>query len=388
MSEPPGGPRLPLRVLHCPHNVGGHPQSLAQAEREIGLDSWCVSLEETFRRIPTDEVLVEQGDSRLLLEAKRWRLLWRALRRYDVVHLNMGQSIFPPPQPLSTFPAGGHSLLEKAYHLYARGLNMNDLPLLRRAGKGIVVTYQGDEARLGSTWGTPGSRFEARLSDEADYYTPEADQWKRRMIAKISRYADRIFYLNPDLAVSLPESAEFLPYAHVDLRDWLPVNPGRGAGPPLVVHAPFRRGVKGSDYVIEAVRRLQEEGIPVDFVLLEGKTRKEARRLFERADLLVDQLILGWYGGIAVELMALGKPVVCHIRESDMGVLPAEMRAELPIIRATTETVYDVLKEWVTERRSELPEVGRRGRAYVERWHDPVKIAEGLKSVYAEIASS
>ena len=64
------------------------------------------------------------------------------------------------------------------------------------------------------------------------------------------------------------------------------------------------------------------------------------------------------------------------------------MRAELPIIRATTETIYDVLREWLTERRDELPEVGRRGRAYIERWHDPLKIAAELKGVYEEIASS
>jgi hypothetical protein len=380
VTHRPGG----LRILHCPHNVGGHPQSLAQAERELGLESWCVSLEETFRRIPTDEVLVEPGDSRLLLEARRWGLLRRALRDFDVIHLNNGQSIFPPPEPFSTYAPDRSPLLRRAHYAYTRLLDMRDLALLKRAGKGVVVTYQGDEGRLGSSWGTKGSRFEVRLSEEADYYTPESDAWKARVIAKIARYADRIFYVNPDLAVSLPESAEFLPYAHVDLRKWLPVASER-SGPPLVVHAPFRQGVKGSAYVLEAVRRLQEEGAPFQFELMEGKTRVEARRLFERADLLVDQLILGWYGGIAVEFMALGKPVVCHIREGDLGVIPDEMREELPIIRATTETVYDVLREWILGRRDELPEVGRRGRAYVEHWHDPLRIAERTKAVYGEI---
>jgi hypothetical protein len=376
----------PLRVLHSPHNVGGNPQSLAQAERELGLDSWCVSLEETFRRIPTDEVLVERHDSRLLLEARRWGLLRRALTSYDVVHFNKGQSFFPPPEPFSTYAPSRHLLQRRAHYLYNRLLNMRDLALLRRAGKGIVVTYQGDEGRLGASWGTEGSRFEVRLSEEADYYTSESDEWKRRVIAKVSRYADRIYYLNPDLAVSLPESAEFLPYAHIDLRDWRPVKTDTSV--PVVVHAPFRRGVKGSEYVLDAVGRLQDDGVPFEFVLLEGRTRAEARRLFERADLLVDQLILGWYGGIAVEFMALGKPVICHIREADLGVLPDEMRSEMPIVRATSETIYAVLREWLTNRRDELPEVGRRGRAYVERWHDPLKIAARLKAVYEEIASS
>jgi hypothetical protein len=382
VTHRPGG----LRVLHCPHNVGGHPQSLAKAERELGLESWCVSLEETFRRIPTDEVLVEPGDSRVLLEARRWGLLRRALRDFDVVHLNNGQSIFPPLQPFTTYAPDQPELLRRAHYLYTRLLNMSDLALLKRRRKGVVVTYQGDEGRLGSSWGTEGSRFEVRLSDEADYYTPESDAWKRRVIAKIARHADRIFYVNPDLAVSLPDRAEFMPYAHVDLQEWRPTGEQR-SGPPLVVHAPFRQGVKGSAYVLEAVRRLQEEEVPFEFVLLEGKTREEARSLFEQADLIVDQLILGWYGGIAVEFMALGKPVVCHIRESDLDVIPDEMRTELPIIRATTDTVYDVLREWLVERRDELPEVGRRGRAYVERWHDPLKIAERLKAVYAEIVT-
>ena len=176
----------PLGVLHTRYNVGGHPQALAAAERELGLESWCVSLEETFRRIPTDEVLVEPDDSRLLLEARRWALLRRALRDYDVVHFNNGQSIFPPLQPFSTYAPEQPQLLRRAHYLYARLLDMRDLALLRRRGKGIVVTYQGDEGRLGASWGVEGSRFEVRLSEEADYYTAESDEWKRRVIDKIA----------------------------------------------------------------------------------------------------------------------------------------------------------------------------------------------------------
>jgi hypothetical protein len=376
-------------VLHTPHNVGNQPQQLARAEREIGLDSWCVAFEETYRRYPTDEVLVEPHESRLLLEAKRWGLLSRALRRYDVVHFNSGQSLMPPPAPFAVYAPGQNELLRRAHYLYGRAIGMNDLYLLRKAGKGIVVTYQGDDARQGTAWGRPGSPFEIPLAEEADHYTVEGDAEKKRAIVKIARYADRIFYVNPDLAAVLPETATFLPYASLDPRQWQP-SKGKAntSSPPLVVHAPFQQGVKGSRFVLDAVRRLQAEGVEFEFVLLEGKTFEEARRLYERADLLVDQLLLGWYGGIAVEFMALAKPVVCHIRESDLGVLPDEMRSELPLVRATTETIYDVLREWLTERRDELPEVGRRGRAYVERWHDPLKIAAELKGVYEEIASS
>jgi glycosyltransferase involved in cell wall biosynthesis len=102
----------------------------------------------------------------------------------------------------------------------------------------------------------------------------------------------------------------------------------------------------------------------------------------------VDQLLAGWYGGLAVELMALGKPVISYIRESDLKFIPQEMRKDLPIISAAPATIYSVLKEWLTVRRDELPKVGQSSRAYVEKWHDPVKIAARLKSEYEAILAN
>jgi hypothetical protein len=86
--------------------------------------------------------------------------------------------------------------------------------------------------------------------------------------------------------------------------------------------------------------------------------------------------------------MALGKPAISYIREGDLKFIPKQMRRDLPIINATSATVYDVLKEWLTVRKHELPKVGQRSRAYVERWHDPIKIAAKLKGEYEAILAS
>ncbi len=104
--------------------------------------------------------------------------------------------------------------------------------------------------------------------------------------------------------------------------------------------------------------------------------------MYARADLVVDQLLVGWYGGLAVEMMALARPVVAYLREEDLELLPAEMRAEIPVISAEPATIYNVLKDLLTARRGELAEIGRRGREYVQRWHDPLRIAERLVADY------
>lgn len=385
--------KSPIRVLHCPHIVGGNPQGLARAERELGLRSRVVAFTGSPFGYPVDEILWRDGESPILSEIKRWRLLYRALKDFDIIHFNFGHSILPHWNPLGK-EARLDSLspvwrkLAPVIRRYARVFELRDLPVLKKAGKGIVVTYQGDDARQGDVC---RAHFDIHPADEVEpgYYSLQSDERKRQRIARFARYADRIFALNPDLLHVLPTHAQFLPYTHIDLREWRPAEAGKAISQtPVVVHAPSHRGVKGTRFVLDAVSRLQEEGIDLELVLIENAPHKEVKSALVKADLVVDQLLCGWYGGFAVEAMALAKPVVCYIREGDLKFIPERMREELPTINATPRTIYEVLKELLTTRKRQLPDIGQRSRAYVENWHDPLKIAARLKSDYEAIMAS
>ena len=374
----------PLRVLHCPWNVAGNPGALARAERELGVDSHCIQIVANKYEFKADETLLTSAMGPLRKEFQRLRVLWRAIWHFDVIHFNFGQTILmAEPYPDSKL-SEARRLRGKIELLYRRHLWLSDLPLLKFLGKGIVMTYQGDDARQGDEC---RRRFEVTAANYVgtDYYNPMTDTWKRKAIAKVARYADRIYALNPDLLHVLPPRTRFLPYANVDPREWTPPQPTHNAIP-VVVHAPTHRGAKGTEFVMDAVRRLRCEGMSFQFELIENLPHTEARRLYERADMLVDQLLIGWYGGLAVEFMALQKPVVCYLRDEDLAFLPPAMRAELPIVNANQTTIYEVLKDLLTTRKTELIEIGRRGRAYVERWHDPVRIANELAHEYHAIA--
>ncbi len=88
---------MSLRILHCPTTVGGNPSGLASAERTLGLHSWAVTIYQNQFNYPMDEVLATPATSVLQREMKRWGLLWRALRQYDLVHFNFGRTISPMP---------------------------------------------------------------------------------------------------------------------------------------------------------------------------------------------------------------------------------------------------------------------------------------------------
>lgn len=373
---------MPLRVVHCPSNVGNNPQGLARGERRAGLDSTCVVFERTGFAYDVDELLATGNP--LVFERRRWALLRRVLRHADVVHFNFGRSIFPTPPPTSWRKDPVHA----PGRLYSKLLALRDLPLLRRVGKTIAVTFQGDDARQAHGPLVPVTVRQLAREVGGDYYTPGGDATKRRAIETFDRYAHRIFYLNPDLGAFLPERAQFVPYASVDPAQWQPSTPTPPRAVPRIVHAPSHRGIKGTRQIVEAVSQLWREGVSLELDLVEGLTQAEARRAYESADVLVDQLLVGWYGALAVELMALGKPVVCFIdEETARRRVPGDLLDELPIVQATPADLADVLRDLVTNRRAEFPELGRRGRGFVERWHDPATIGARMRAEYEAVRS-
>ena len=83
-----------------------------------------------------------------------------------------------------------------------------------------------------------------------------------------------------------------------------------------------------------------------------------------------------------------GKTVVAYIREEDLRFLPGAMRDALPVISATPASLEGVLERLLTAPRETLAGMGARGRAYVERWHDPVRIADALRRDYEAIVGT
>ena len=111
------------------------------------------------------------------------------------------------------------------------------------------------------------------------------------------------------------------------------------------------------------------EQLRVELEIVEGLHHDEARRRYERADIVVDQLNAGWYGLFAIEAMALGKPVVTFLHDEAVGAPRRRFGVSVPIVPATKETLVDALRPLV-ESAEERRRIGAESRAYVERVHD------------------
>ena len=91
------------------------------------------------------------------------------------------------------------------------------------------------------------------------------------------------------------------------------------------------------------------EQLPVELDIVEGVPHEEARDRYARADIVVDQLNAGWHGVFALEAMALGKPVVTHLKPDVVERSAEGYGVRLPIVPATKETLVDALRPLVEQ---------------------------------------
>lgn len=355
-----------MKVLHCPTDTGGNPWGLSRAERALGIQS---------------DVMVRRGDSSrypydvdLQLRSGTWpargyriaKFLTYAVREYDVFHFNWGMTILD---------------------YWRWDINYLELPLLKRLGKRIVMTFQGCDARM-KTWSREHFATSACQECDVAWCTEDLDRIRMKRIKKIFAYADHVFALNPDLLHVLP-GAEFLPYASVDPNEWKPEAIEKEREPNVmrpvrVLHLPTNRAIKGTRYVEQACARLRDEGMLIELQVVEGVPHARMKGIIEQADLVVDQLLIGWYGALAVEAMALGKPVLCYLRDEDLKRF-VPFHEEIPVVRTTKETLADDIRALIADS-GKMKHLGLAGQQFVRNHHDPLKIAQRTIRAYQPVA--
>jgi glycosyltransferase involved in cell wall biosynthesis len=323
-----------VRVLHSPVNVAGGPGAISEGLRELGVESTLLVFNERPFERGFDVNLELRDTSRVSSVPfnlpKQLRALSWALRRFDVFHFHAGLTLAPRRIALPLLQAKRKGIVFQSWGSDLRGRNASEVGYLRRAGAVIV-----------------GSYLTRRLAPRGPW--PEYD---------------------------------VIPPAIV-LRDWEPA-PSEAGSVVRVAHAPSKRAIKGTEAVISAVDALQARGAPIELDLIEGVPNREARLRYAAADVIVDQLKIGWFGMFAIESMALAKPVVVHLDEDAAAETEEAFGLELPLVRADEGNLEDVLAG-LLEVRETLPEVGRRSREYVERVHAHTSVARRVLEIYERV---
>lgn len=309
-------------------------------------DSNALDPGDSNRQLPYNRALYPPTAPRFIKYIRRFNLCFQVLQNCSLIHFYC-KSIF-------------------------RGYESQ---IFHHAGIPQIISWAGSDARIISI---------ARKNNPYFYMMPDEarDIETRRRLARLSK---GIRYVATD-----PEIAEYcLPYFEkvfyipqpIDLNDIVYQLPQKSSRPPVVMHIPTRREVKGTAYIEAAVERLQSEGYSLDFQVFKPVyTQKQVREMIATADIYIDELRCGSYGMTAVEAMASGKPTITYIREDLLEKYPAN----LPLVNTNPDTIYEKLKELILD--ADLRhEIGKKGREYVEKYHSLEVIAPRLVEIYQEI---
>lgn len=245
-------------------------------------------------------------------------------------------------------------------------LSRFEIPLLHLAGKKVILnTYGADVAtpRLTHQKKQGYSLYNGYIKD------PQYQGFDERKIAKNTRLLER----QADCIISAIDHVDYLQrvdhYFHLRCIDTNEIKPSYYIEEkcPVFIHAPNHRLLKGTDRIIEVIKKLNDRGFPCKLKIIENTPHDQLLDKIRDADAVIDQLILGTYARLSIEAMTLGKPVFCYLRQDLFQYNP--IWENCPIINVDPDILEKKLEQYLKMTKYERLGLAEASRQYVENFH-------------------
>jgi len=356
-----------MRILHAPALVINQQWVLSRAQRKLGYKSDVMTFNAGKKDLLAKDCDFDFAFDRNNISLKLSKILpsasfllkfgiffVKALFRYDVFHFHS-----------ESFMGSASSL---------------DLALLRFFKKKIMFQYWGCDIRMKTM-----SILSGNYSTCDDCIRVCKNSRKLRDNLMHLKYADSRVYGGTDEIRMVPD-AIYLPLA-VDLDYWkdaeaIPEEHRLPESGNVRVLHPFenaksRGDQKGAKFIKKAVEDLKREGYKIDYIFVEDVPHDSMRYYYQQADIVAVQLLMGTYGGVSVEAMAMGKPVICYLNKDAERLLPKDN----PIVNADPKNITDKLRMLVKDA-TLRNDIGKKSKKYIEKHHDALKVAREFINLY------
>lgn len=333
-----------LEVVHGTMEIANQMNTVTKGLKKLGVDAKTINYYPNYLGYKADYTLnlnSFKDINEANIETKN--LASKVIAENDVFHFHFGTSLT---------------------------LDYSDLPLYKELNKKIIMQYWGSDVRLYSK--------AIKLNPYVKVKNINEDEVKCR-IELIAKYIPNCL-VDYELAEYVKDfhSNVYITRVAINLEEYKFVDKTYNEKF-TIVHAPTSPEIKGTEYILKAIEDLRNK-YDFDFKLVQNMSNDKAKKVYEKADLIVDQVLNGNYGVLAIESMAMGKPVICWISDFMKEKYPKE----LPVISANPNTIKDRI-EYVLRNKDIIKELGKRGRIYVEKYHDMRNISRNMLEIYKKI---
>lgn len=344
------------RQFHGPGPSAGQPSIIANQMRKIGKSAYSVSIIKNSTFAYHTDISFPYNNSQMDSEG----LLYWASRRFEIFHFYFRTT---------TNYVNEGSISESIFQ---------DIHLLKALGCKTIMHFRGSEVRL-------QSEFEKRNK----YAWPEnedlfkgGDVLRKEILSRADGLFDQVLVTDPELQTYVKNSKILQRSIDIEKIETILNQISTKPNPTdprtiTIAHAPSRRSLKGTQELIQCVKALRESGLNIELDIIENVTNVEVFERIQNADLVIDQLLIGWYGVLSVEAMAIGKPVMAYIRQD----LIDQLEKDCPLIVTNIQTLENDIKS-ILNKPEDLKTIGLKSKKFVKRYHCSKVVAQRALEIY------
>jgi hypothetical protein len=290
-----------------------------------------------------------------------------SLFRYDIFHFISGETIL------------------------TRKLRRFEFWVYKFFGKKIIMHFVGGDIRSALYLEWKRENLEQYLKGVKKPKLTE--DYQDKLIKDTRKYADNILVSTPDLLDIIPEAEYFPVVLDIDKLDKdSRKNSFTNINVIKVLHSPSGFELKGSEYINKVLDELKEIYQDKIELILPGRdeknrkiysmTRYDLLETFKETDIVIDQMLIGWYGLKSIEALASGCEAVCYIEKD----FERYFEKDNPIINANILNLKDILVNLINKLIVSNNRLQRldKNRSFVFRYHHIDMHKDFLKKIWLD----
>ena len=290
---------------------------------------------------------------------ERLDYFFKILPEYDIWHFNFAETLFFYPLCL---------ILLKIYK------------------KKIVLTFHGSDVETDLDFLKTNQEIKNQKLNWPDYYK---NYYHRSVWAKLYRrvrsmimvkMADRVILSGPYLAHSVASYDQIIGNA-LNLDQIESVKSNKSQKNFTILHAPTDPKVKGTDIIEKAFTNLSKVFPECNFKILKVTDHNHLLEEMSKASIVIDQLLVGWYGVQALEALALAKTVMCFINEPYLKLMDFDQ--PLPVVNTNAFSFEQDLANLI--KAGKFKESNLAGQHFVHKYFNQEKIADQFEQIYKQV---
>lgn len=219
----------------------------------------------------------------------------------------------------------------EVFHFFSKSFTYShiDLIWLKHKNKKIIYHYHGSDIRppwyITKTFSVPFKELLIAVYNSI---------FNKIVFA----FVDKIIVSTPDLLRYIPVNATYIPNSVYPLKQKFI----RKNKIPTIVHAPTNNNKKGTVIIEKTIDRLKKDYKFV-YKRISSSSNKETIERIVKSDYIIDQILIGWYGVLAIESMMLKKPVIVYVNNRYSN-------ETIPIINVNEKTLYAQLSKLLSKK--------------------------------------